>query len=95
MRDIRRAVFGGLAFLHHTAALHDEIAIRKGPGEVEILLDDHDRDTQFGPDPEERVLDLLDDIGLDALGRLIEQQQLRLAGKSTACLLYTSDAADE
>jgi len=73
------AILVGSAFLDYPSALHDEVAVGEGPGEVEILLDDQDRDVQLLADAQQGILDLLDDIGLDAFGGFVEQQQLRLA----------------
>jgi hypothetical protein len=42
---------------------------------VEILLDQHDRHLALIPQQRDHPADLLDDVGLDALGRLIEQKQ--------------------
>src|SRR3546814_8404116 len=84
MCDIGRAVLRRLPLLHDPPALHHEITVGKRPGEVEILLDDHDRDPEFGAYPEQGILDLLDDVGLDSFGRFIEQQQRRLACQGPA-----------
>jgi hypothetical protein len=37
-----------------------------------MLLDGQDRGVQFRPHTQQGILDLLDDVGLDALGRFIE-----------------------
>lgn len=76
--------FGGAAFLHYPAALHDEKAVGERPCEVQVLLDDQDGSAQFLAYSHQRIFDMLDDVGLDALGRFIEQEQIGLAGQSAA-----------
>jgi hypothetical protein len=46
-------------------------------GKVEILLDQHDRHLAEPAQVRDRTADVLDDRRLDALGRLIEQQEAR------------------
>ena len=46
-------------------------------GEVEILLDQDDRDLPERAQIDDGAADILDDRGLDALGRLVEQQKPR------------------
>ena len=48
-------------------------------GEVEILLDQHDRHLAEPAQIGDGAADVLDDRGLDAFGRLVEQQQLAAA----------------
>ncbi len=55
-----------------TAKLSPELA-----GKVEILLDQHDGHVAEAAQIGDGAADVLDDRGLDALGRLVEQQQLR------------------
>src|SRR2546428_6693430 len=54
-------------------------ASRERAGEIQILLDEDHRHPESGVDPEELLEDLVDDRGLDTLGRLVEQQELRVA----------------
>ena len=46
------------------------------PGEVHILFDEDDHDAVIAVETHDHVLDLLDDVGLDSLGRFIEQDDL-------------------
>src|SRR5205085_11824885 len=59
-------------------ALHDGEMIAELAGEVEILLDQHDRDAAEIAQICDGAADVLDDRRLDAFGRLVEQQQTRL-----------------
>ena len=45
--------------------------------EVEVLLDQHDRHVPLVAQPGDRPADVLDDRRLDALGRLVHQEELR------------------
>jgi len=56
------------------AALHDEILVGERAREVVVLLDQQDRHVAAGGERPDRPLDVLDDRGLDAFGRLIEHQ---------------------
>src|SRR4029077_13697429 len=64
-----------VAGIFHGAPVHDREIVAEFAGKVEILLDQDDRDfaeaAQIGDCPP----DVLDDRGLDALGRLVQQQQ--------------------
>src|SRR6056297_1119769 len=79
------------------AALQNAEPVAEPPGEAEILLDEDDRHvllvTQMGDD----AADLLDDVGLDALGRFVEKQKLRLrdegAGDGELLLLAAREVA--
>src|SRR5205814_7183146 len=57
---------------------HDHVLVREALGKVKVLLDEQDRQPQLALDPTQRVFDLEDDGRLDALGRLVEHEQLRL-----------------
>jgi len=73
--DSARATFaaGG-----HASGLEHIEVIGRSQGEADVLLDQQDRQVtalgQLGDD----ALDLGDDVGLDALGRLVEDQDARL-----------------
>src|ERR1700756_1294981 len=56
-------------------ALHYKKAGREIPGKIEILLDEQDCHVALHGEGANDALDLLDDRGLDALGRLVEDQQ--------------------
>ena len=58
------------------AVFHDEIAIRDGRCEAEILLDQKDGEALLLQRPD-GAADLLDDDRGEALGRLVEQEQAR------------------
>src|SRR4051794_41499583 len=51
------------------------MAVRDGLGEAEVLLDEEDR-VALALEARERVPDLLNDDGRQALGRLVEEDQL-------------------
>src|SRR5206468_9571895 len=67
-----------LAPVDDPAALHDGEMIAELAGEVEILLDQHDRDPAEVAQVGNGAADVLDDRGLNAFGRLVEQQEPRL-----------------
>src|SRR5713226_715249 len=67
----------GIAGQYHFAALHDDIAIGQRPGELEILLHQQDRHVAAPSEVADDALDLLDDRGLDALGRLVQDKEAR------------------
>src|SRR5688572_9467380 len=60
------------------AALHHEVLVRERAREVVVLLDQQDRHLAGLCERADRALDVLDDRGLDALGRLVENEELRL-----------------
>jgi hypothetical protein len=60
------------------------VVIRKSPGEVEILFDDDDGDAQLHPHTAQGIFDLLHDIGLDAFGGLVQEQEFWLPGQRAA-----------
>src|SRR4051812_23434527 len=62
---------------HDLAALHDEILIGERAREIVVLLDQQDRHVAVRRQRADRPLDVLDDRGLDTLGRLVQDQQLR------------------
>src|SRR3546814_20365280 len=74
MCDIGRAVLRRLPLLHDPPALHHEITVGNRPGEIEILLADHDSDPAFDAYPEQGIPDLLTVVGLESFGRLIAPQ---------------------
>src|SRR5262249_10149965 len=62
----------------HAALLDDQHAIRQAANEIEVLLDQHDGEPALALEREQDARDLLDDRGLDAFGRLVEQDELGL-----------------
>ena len=66
-----------VAGIFHRAAVHDREIVAELAGKVEILLDQHDRHVAEAAQIGDGAADVLDDRGLDAFGRLVEQQQLR------------------
>ena len=58
-------------------------AVRRTPRERDILFDQHHRDAALAIEARDHVLDLLDDVRLDALGRLIQQDDLGLGQQRT------------
>ena len=67
-----------LAFLDNAEVLG------RRPREFHILLHKNDRQADLFVEPLDRVLDLLDDVGLNALRGLIEQQDAGL-GRQCPC----------
>ncbi len=68
---------GAAGRIDHSAPVHHHERVAKFLREIEILLDQHDRHLAKAAQVGDRAADVLDDRGLDALGRLIEQQQAR------------------
>src|SRR4029077_15247752 len=66
------------------AALHDEVLVGERAGEFVVLLDQEDRHLAGLGEGADRALDLLDDGRLDALGGLVEDEQLRSRGERAA-----------
>ena len=66
-----------VAGIFHRAAVHHRKIVAELAGKVEILFDQHDRDVAEVAQIGDGAADVLDDRGLDALGRLVEQQQFR------------------
>src|ERR1700688_4049824 len=60
-----------------SAAVHDGEMVAEFAGKVEILLDQHDGDLAQRAQIGNGAADILDDRWLDALGRLVEQQEPR------------------
>src|SRR5262249_56467037 len=60
----------------HAALLDDQHAIRQAANEIEVLVDQHDGEPPLPLEAEQDARDLLDDRGLDAFGRLVEQDEL-------------------
>src|SRR5256886_12469189 len=75
----RRAVEAGddAALVHHVAAL------RHGADHVEILLDQDDGYTGPAVKLDHVACDVLDDVRLDAFGRLIEQNEIGIGNQHT------------
>ena len=65
-----RLAIGPLATI---ARGHDEKPVRDADAEIEILLDEQDAEFAFAFEGEERIANLIDDVGLDTLGGFIEQ----------------------
>src|SRR3954465_7031456 len=61
----------------HRAPIHDSEIVAELAGKVEILFDQHDGDVAEVTQIRDGAADVLDDRGLDAFGRLVEQQQSR------------------
>src|SRR3954470_20008205 len=74
--DLAWIEIGAVAGELHRAAIHHRKTVAELAGKVEILFDQHDGDVAEIAQVGDRAADVLDDRGLDALGRLVEQQQL-------------------
>ena len=59
------------------AAVHDRVVVGDVARPFEILLHHQDRHLALAPEMHERAADILDDRGLDAFRRLIQNEQLR------------------
>src|ERR1700741_549202 len=57
------------------AALHQQVLVGERAREIVVLLNEQDRHLAGGGERADRALDVLDDRGLDAFGRLVEDQQ--------------------
>ena len=66
-----------LALRNHFAARQHDIVVGERLREIVVLLDQQDRHLAAARQLADRALDVLDDRRLDALGRLVEDQQLR------------------
>src|SRR5260370_24558244 len=64
------------------AFLNDEDPLRERGDEVEVLLDQDHGEAAVVAQPLQDLDNLLDDRGLDALGRLVEKNQTRFAAKA-------------
>src|ERR1043166_930083 len=74
----RRLVhIGPAARVNDGAAVHDGKMVAEFAREVEILLDQHDRDLPQVAQISDGAADVLDDRRLDAFGRFIEQEHAR------------------
>src|SRR5262245_45052597 len=74
--DLARIEAGTIAGILHRAAVHHCEIVAELTGKVEILFDQHDRDVAEIAQVGDGAADVLDDRGLDAFGRLVEQQEL-------------------
>src|SRR5437899_7888073 len=70
--------------MYNAAALHDEDAVGDVKHEAQHLLADDDAEIADAADIAQQAGDVPDDRGLDALGRLVKQQHLRIA-REGAC----------
>src|SRR6202035_1883990 len=75
--DFRRIEIASIAGVFHGAAVHDREIVAELAGKVEILLDEDDGDVAEAAKVGDGAADILDDRGLDAFRRLVEQQQFR------------------
>ena len=69
--------------VHHPALLDHVVPVRDSRGEMEVLLDQNDRETlrlQAG----DRASDIIDDDGRQALGGLVEEQEPRAGAQDPA-----------
>src|SRR3954451_6132108 len=73
--DFARVEIGAVAGELHRAAIHHGKTVAEFAGKVEILFDQHDGDVAEVAQIGDGAADVLDDRGLDAFGRLVEQQQ--------------------
>src|SRR5689334_5659293 len=69
--DLARVEIGAVAGELHRAAIHHRETVAEFAGKVEILFDQHDGDVAEVSEIRDGAADVLDDRGLDALGRLV------------------------
>src|SRR5215470_7585463 len=67
--------------MHNTAALHDQDAVGDVEHEAQHLLADDDAEIADAANVAQQAADVADYRGLDALGRLVEKEHLRIAGE--------------
>ena len=73
---------GGCHLGGDLALLHEQHARRQSSDHLEVLLDQQDREIPALPEGAQMIDDLLDDRGLDAFARLVEQHQARPADQA-------------
>src|SRR4029077_4049712 len=74
--DLARVEIISIAGEFHRAPVHDREIVAELAGKVEILFDQDDGDVAKAAKIGDRAADIFDDRGLDAFGRLVEQQQV-------------------
>src|SRR5262245_44754275 len=72
----------GAAAKHHPAGIDDDDVIGEVEGELDVLLDQHDR-LALGLQLRDRAADLGDQLRRQPLGRLVHQQDARIAHQRT------------
>src|SRR6201988_2766327 len=75
--DLVRVEIFAVAPVFHRAPVHDREIVAELAGKVEILFDQHDGDVAEIAQIGNGAADVLDNRGLDAFGRFIEQEKLR------------------
>src|SRR5205814_10062176 len=71
----------GRSLVNDTAFFHDGTTRGDRQTEVEVLFDQQHRYPGLLNDPADQRAELLDEVGLNPLGRLVEQQQFRVAAE--------------
>ena len=61
---------------HNRAAIHDVKTVADAKAKIQILFDQQNADLALLLDLEQRLADEVNDVGLDALGRFVQQQEL-------------------
>src|SRR5687768_14905677 len=72
------AEFGDRTLGNDRAAIHDAKGVGEFLREIEILLHEQNAHLALLPQKPDRVANLIDDVRLNALSRLVEDEQLRL-----------------
>ena len=75
--------FGRVDLAIDTAVDHDGDAIRDRGRDADVLFDDQNVNVAILAEPGQHILDLCDDDGGQALGRLVHDQQARIEQKGT------------
>ena len=86
---------GDRSFRHDFAFLQQRKPIGSAPRERNVLLNQNHRDTVLAVQPHDHGLDLLNDVGLNALGRLIQKDDLRLRQQGSSDGKLLLDASGE
>src|SRR5690242_5627010 len=68
----------------HPAAFQNAEALREPSRERQLLLDQKHGDVPLRSQLLHDIADLMHDVGLDAFGRLVQEQQLRIARERAA-----------
>ena len=75
---------GGFSFGYDLASVHDEEVVGEFSDEIEVLFDDEDGHVFGGDQVLEYFSDLLNDVGLDAFGGFVEDEEFGVGGEGSA-----------
>ena len=75
---------GGFSFGHNLASVHDEEVVGEFPDEIEVLFYDEYGHVFGGDQVLEHFSDLLNDVGLNAFGGFVEDEEFGVGGEGSA-----------